>query len=109
MIGFDITSIMSLLGPLVAVFLNVPLIQALVKIAREAGLPTRFAPLLAIAVGMFLGLIVAYIAIALALIGITPGILYIYGAFLGLLAGAGAAGFYDAAKFIKSEQTSSGL
>lgn len=94
----DLVQVIQIVGPIAGAFLSVPLIQAIVKIAREAGLPTKFAPLLSIVIGFILGLLVAYLVTLTTTFA--PAVLYIYGGFLGIQAGAGAAGFYDAAKFI---------
>jgi hypothetical protein len=67
----------------------VGLVMALVKIAREVGLPTKFAPALAILLGLAGGMGIAY----------QNGNDLVAGAVIGLVIGASAAGFYDAAKF----------
>ena len=66
----------------------VGLIMALVKIAREVGLPTKFAPALALLLGMVGGMAIAY----------QNGLVYVNGAVIGLVIGAASAGFYDSAK-----------
>lgn len=67
----------------------VGLVMALVKIAREGGLPTKYAPALAILLGLLGGVGIAY----------QNGNELISGAVIGLVIGASSAGFYDAAKY----------
>jgi len=73
----------------------VGLVMALVKIAREIGLPTKFAPALAIVLGVAGGLGIAC----------QGGTDLVGGAVIGLVIGASASGFYDAAKFTSSTTT----
>lgn len=65
------------------------IIMGLVKLAREQGLPSKYAPLLSIALGVILGCAVAY----------QNHTDYVAGAVIGLVAGLSASGLYDAAKF----------
>jgi hypothetical protein len=73
----------------------VGLVMALVKIAREMGLPTKFAPALAILLGALGGVGIAYS-------GSTP---ILSGVVAGLVIGASASGFYDAAGLSSSTAT----
>lgn len=93
----NITEMIQALAPIAPIFLSVPLIQAIVKMSREAGVPGKFCPFIAILIGLVMGVAVAYIATVLTTYPVT--ILYIYGVFLGIQAGAAASGFYDAAKY----------
>lgn len=74
----------------------VGLVMALIKIARELGLPTKFAPALALLLGIVGGLAIAH----------QQGADYVQGAVIGLVIGASAAGFYDAAKYTSSATNS---
>lgn len=99
----NMTEIVLALAPIAPIFLSVPLIQAIVKMSREAGVPTKFCPFVAILVGLLMGVAIAYLATVLTTY--PAPILYIYGIFLGIQAGAGASGFYDAAKFTVTTPT----
>jgi hypothetical protein len=68
----------------------VGLVMALVRLAREVGLPTRFAPAAALILGVLGGVAIAY----------QNGVGYVEGAVIGLVIGAAASGFYDNAKFV---------
>ena len=68
----------------------VGLVMALVRLAREVGLPTKFAPALSLVLGVIGGIAIAY----------EGGMPYVQGAVIGLVIGAAASGFYDNAKFV---------
>ena len=68
----------------------VGLVMALVRLAREVGLPTKYAPALALLLGVIGGIAIAY----------EGGMPYVQGAVIGLVIGAAASGFYDNAKFV---------
>lgn len=68
----------------------VGLVMALVRLAREVGLPTKYAPALALVLGVIGGIAIAY----------EGGMAYVQGAVIGLVIGAAASGFYDNAKFV---------
>ncbi len=92
-----LTEMIQAIAPLLPIFLSVPLIQAIVKMFREFGIPDRFIPFIAIIIGTVLGTVVAFVATILT--SYDPRILYIYGVFLGIQSGAGAVGFYEASKY----------
>jgi len=66
----------------------VALIIGLVKAAREAGLPSKFAPLLSIVIGIIIGVTAALYASSAVYIGILGGI----------AAGLMSCGLYDVGK-----------
>ena len=68
----------------------VGLVMALVRLAREVGLPTKYAPALALVLGVIGGIAIAY----------QQGTDFVQGAMIGLVIGAAASGFYDNAKFV---------
>jgi hypothetical protein len=68
----------------------VGLVMALVRLAREVGLPTKYAPALALVLGVIGGIAIAY----------QQGTDFVQGAVIGLVIGAAASGFYDNAKFV---------
>lgn len=65
------------------------IIMGLVKLARVEGLPSQYAPLLSVALGILCGVAVAYV----------NGMNYLQGGIFGLVAGLSASGLYDASKF----------
>ena len=71
------------------------IIMGLVKLAREQGLPSKYAPLLSICLGIILGCAVAY----------QNSSDYVAGAVIGLVAGLSAAGLYDTAKYTAGDIT----
>ena len=69
----------------------IALVIGLVKLVREAGLPSKFAPLVSLIVGILGGIGVA----------VTSGQTILYGVVLGIVFGLSASGIYDIGK--KSE------
>lgn len=82
MILMDINSIMIFGVPAIAV------IMAIVKVAREVGLPSKYAPALSLGVGVVIGIGVA----------LQSGDLWLTGLPVGILLGASACGIYDLGK-----------
>lgn len=64
------------------------LVIGLVKLFREVGLPTKFAPLVSLMIGILIGIAVAY----------TNGQDLLYGVVLGICFGLSASGLYDVGK-----------
>ncbi len=73
----------------------VGLVMALVKIAREMGVASKYAPSLSLALGVIGGVGIAY----------QRGGDLVEGLVMGLVIGANASGFYDVAKFTNSTTT----
>ena len=67
----------------------VAVIIGLVKVAREAGLPSKFAPLVSVGLGIIIGVTAAFYAESAVYIGILGGI----------VAGLASSGLYDVGKF----------
>lgn len=93
----DLLELAQKLAPLLGIFLSIPFIQAIVKYLREAGLPSKFAAITAIVLGGMFGALTGYIATFY--IVYPAGLIYVYCVFIGLQAGASAAGFYSSAKY----------
>lgn len=73
----------------------IAIITGLVKVAREVGLPSKFAPALAVLLGMVLGVSAALYAASAVYIGLLGGI----------AAGLSASGLYDLGKSSTSTNT----
>lgn len=93
----DLMELAQKLTPLLGIFLSIPFIQVIVRYAREAGLQDRYAPLAAVFLGGLFGALTGWVATFF--IDYSPYVLYIYCIFIGLQAGASAAGFYKATKY----------
>lgn len=96
----QITMILQVFAPFVALFISAPFIQALVNMAKASGLKNEYAPWLAISIGGILGAATSFLVVNLVAVPFSWVIVYIVGIYLGLKEGASAAGFYDAAKTI---------
>ena len=72
----------------------ITIVIAFVKVLREVGLPTRFAPSVSLAAGLVLGLLIAF----------DSGQSIPYGIIAGVLIGASACGVYDVGKFEPKEK-----
>jgi hypothetical protein len=64
------------------------LVIGLVKLFREVGLPSKFAPLVSLGIGVLTGIAVA----------VTSGQTILYGVILGICFGLSASGIYDIGK-----------
>lgn len=66
----------------------VALVMGLVKALREVGLPSKFAPLTSVGIGIVFGLIIAF----------ESGRPYIAGVVIGIMLGLSSCGLYDVGK-----------
>lgn len=66
----------------------VALVMGLVKVFREVGLPSKFAPIVSVFIGVILGLTMA----------IETGQSYIAGVVIGIMVGLSSCGMYDIGK-----------
>ena len=68
--------------------LAVALVMGLVKVFREVGLPSKFAPLTSLVIGVILGIIIS----------IESGQSYLAGVVIGIMLGLSSCGLYDVGK-----------
>lgn len=66
----------------------VALVMGLVKVFREVGLPSKFAPLTSLVIGVILGIIIS----------LESGQSYLAGVVIGIMLGLSSCGLYDVGK-----------
>lgn len=66
----------------------VALVMGLVKVFREVGLPSKFAPIVSVAIGIIIGICIA----------LESGQNYVAGVVIGIMIGLSSCGMYDIGK-----------